>query len=105
MKISKTCCDISESLLVKIDGRKVYENLDFDNDQVTCRLMCGCSNTMIIIIVLHVFSTKFISFCYRIPKKFQATSRSHKSHSGCQSGLSSARYITNVRSMLPKCFF
>lgn len=33
MNISQTCKNVSEMLLVKIDGKKVYENLEFDEDQ------------------------------------------------------------------------
>ena len=33
MDISRTCKNISETLLVKIDGKKIYENLEFEEDQ------------------------------------------------------------------------
>ena len=33
MNISFTCKSVSEMLLVRIDGKKVYENLEFDEDQ------------------------------------------------------------------------
>ncbi len=35
MKIAKLSRDISELLLVRIDGKKVYENLDFEEEQVS----------------------------------------------------------------------
>ena len=34
MEISTECVKISEMLLIKIDPRKVYENLEFDEEQV-----------------------------------------------------------------------
>ena len=34
LNIQSNCKNISELLLVKIDGKKVYENLEFDEDQV-----------------------------------------------------------------------
>ena len=33
MNISKTCKQLSETLLVRIDGKKTYENLEFEQDQ------------------------------------------------------------------------
>ena len=33
MNISQTCKTISETLLVRIDSKKVYENLEFEDDQ------------------------------------------------------------------------
>ena len=33
MDISQTCKSISETLLVRIDSKKIYENLEFDDDQ------------------------------------------------------------------------
>lgn len=33
MEISQKCVNISEMILVKIDSRKVYENLEFDEEQ------------------------------------------------------------------------
>ncbi len=33
LNIQQNCKAISELLLVKIDGKKVYENLEFDEDQ------------------------------------------------------------------------
>lgn len=33
MDISQTCKNISETLLVRIDSKKIYENLEFDDDQ------------------------------------------------------------------------
>ena len=35
MDIAQTCKNISEFLLVKIDSKKIYENLEFDEDQVS----------------------------------------------------------------------
>ena len=32
--ISKNCIKISEMLLVIIDGKRVYDNLEFEDDQV-----------------------------------------------------------------------
>jgi hypothetical protein len=32
--ISKNCVKISEMLLVKIDGKRVYDNLEFEDEQV-----------------------------------------------------------------------
>ncbi|KAL3846382.1 hypothetical protein ACJMK2_017380 [Sinanodonta woodiana] len=37
MEISSKCVDISEMLLVKIDSRKVYENMEFDEEQARHR--------------------------------------------------------------------
>ena len=34
LTISKNCKKISEMLLVKIDGKKHYENLEFEEEQV-----------------------------------------------------------------------
>ena len=34
MTISTNCKNVSELLLVKIDPKKVYENMEFDEDQV-----------------------------------------------------------------------
>ena len=33
MEISQKCVNISDMILVKIDSRKVYENLEFDEEQ------------------------------------------------------------------------
>ena len=33
MEISQKCVNISDMILVKIDPRKVYENLEFDEEQ------------------------------------------------------------------------
>ena len=35
LTISKNCKKISEMLLVKIDGKRVYDNLEFEDEQVT----------------------------------------------------------------------
>ena len=35
LDVSGHCVKISEQLLIKIDSRKVYENLEFDDEQVT----------------------------------------------------------------------
>lgn len=35
LTISKNCKKISEMLLVKIDGKRVYDNLEFEEEQVT----------------------------------------------------------------------
>ncbi|XP_052234681.1 dynein axonemal heavy chain 2-like isoform X14 [Dreissena polymorpha] len=37
MEISTKCVNVSENLLVKIDSRKVYENLEFEESQVSHR--------------------------------------------------------------------
>ena len=34
LTISKNCKKISEMLLVKIDGKRVYDNLEFEEEQV-----------------------------------------------------------------------
>ena len=34
LMISKNCIKISEMLLVTIDGKRVYDNLEFEDDQV-----------------------------------------------------------------------
>lgn len=34
LMISKNCVKISEMLLVKIDGKRVYDNLEFEDEQV-----------------------------------------------------------------------
>ena len=39
LTISKNCKKISEMLLVKIDGKKHYENLEFEEEQVI-RSLC-----------------------------------------------------------------
>ena len=36
LTISKNCKKISEMLLVKIDGKRVYDNLEFEEEQVNC---------------------------------------------------------------------
>lgn len=35
LTMSKNCKKISEMLLVKIDGKRVYDNLEFEDEQVT----------------------------------------------------------------------
>lgn len=35
--ISRNCKKISEMLLVKIDGKRVYDNLEFEEEQVRTR--------------------------------------------------------------------
>ena len=35
--IMKKCCAISEALLVKVDGKRVYDDLDFDEEQIAHR--------------------------------------------------------------------
>jgi len=37
MDISQKCVNVSENLLVKIDPRKVYENMEFDESQASHR--------------------------------------------------------------------
>lgn len=37
MEISQKCVNVSEMLLVKIDSRKVYENMEFDEAQASHR--------------------------------------------------------------------
>ena len=37
MDISQKCVNVSEMLLVKIDNRKVYENMEFDEAQANHR--------------------------------------------------------------------
>ena len=40
LTISKNCKKISEMLLVKIDGKRVYDNLEFEEEQVRGFLSC-----------------------------------------------------------------
>ena len=37
MNISRTCKTLSETLLVRIDSKKTYENLEFEQDQAKHR--------------------------------------------------------------------
>ena len=39
MQISKHCVKVSETLLVNIDSRKIYENLEFEEEQVSVYLI------------------------------------------------------------------
>ena len=41
LTISKNCKKISEMLLVKIDGKRVYDNLEFEEEQVN---KCTCES-------------------------------------------------------------
>lgn len=42
LMISKNCVKISEMLLVKIDGKRVYDNLEFEDEQVRMSAMNLC---------------------------------------------------------------
>ena len=41
LTISRDCKKISEMLLVKIDGKRVYDNLEFEEEQVS--VPAGCA--------------------------------------------------------------
>lgn len=60
LTISKNCKKISEMLLVKIDGKRVYDNLEFEDEQVT-KLIFPLNNN-ILFFLISIFSEywKFI---------------------------------------------
>lgn len=54
LTISKNCKKISEMLLVKIDGKRVYDNLEFEDEQVT-KLIFPLNNN-ILFFLISIFS-------------------------------------------------
>lgn len=50
--ISKNCIKISEMLLVIIDGKRVYDNLEFEDDQVGHRIYLSHADLMKSIVLL-----------------------------------------------------
>lgn len=61
LTMSKNCKKISEMLLVKIDGKRVYDNLEFEDEQVT-KLIFPFNND-IVFFLISLFSGywRFIS--------------------------------------------
>jgi len=55
LTISKNCKKISEMLLVKIDGKRVYDNLEFEEEQVIHRWI-----SLDILFPQHCFKESFI---------------------------------------------
>ena len=40
LTIAANCRTISEMLLIRIDGKRVYDNLEFEDEQVSSMLEC-----------------------------------------------------------------
>lgn len=60
-EISSMCVKISELSLIKIDNRKVYENLEFDEEQVTeLKRILWCPNLSRSTVILLVICVKTI---------------------------------------------
>ena len=53
LTISKNCKKISEMLLVKIDGKRVYDNLEFEDEQVT-KLIFPLNNNILFFFYVYV---------------------------------------------------